>query len=143
MWFYTTTIGKLCMSKISETTSQVFKPHQMGVGVRCGAEAAAHSCQRYIENPDSIQKIMLKVDFRNAFNTIRRDVVIMKVESIVPQALPLVWQAYSEASYLLHGSDTLMSEEGVQQGDPLGPTLFSLAIQDIVEQCINFGANFC
>ena len=107
----------------------------MGVGVRCGAEAAAHSCQRYIENPDSIQKIMLKVDFRNALNTIRRDVVIRKVESIVPQALPLVWQSYSEASFLFHGSDTLMSEEGVQQGDPLGPTLFSLAIQDIVERC--------
>ena len=127
--------GKLCMSKLSESTSQVFRPHQMGVGVQCGAEAAAHSCRRYIENPQSQNKIMLKVDFRNAFNTIRRDLVIREVERIAPEALPLVWQSYSQASYLFHGSDIVLSEEGVQQGDPLGPALFSLAIQSIVDRC--------
>ena len=41
---------------------------------------------------------------------------------------------YEENSYLFFGDNTLDSSKGVQQGDPMGPFLFSLAIMDIVKK---------
>ena len=36
---------------------------------------------------------------------------------------------------MLFCPDTIHSQEGVQQGDPLGPFLFSLGIQDLINDC--------
>ena len=41
---------------------------------------------------------------------------------------PLVWQAYSLPSNLFFRDSIISSATGIQQGDPLGPALFSLAI---------------
>ena len=42
----------------------------------------------------------------------------------------LLWQAYSEPSSLFFGKDILRSETGIQQGDPFGPALFALAVDE-------------
>ena len=42
--------------------------------------------------------------------------------------------AYSTALTLFWGAKTLVSAEGVQQGDPLGPLLFFLAIHKLITQ---------
>ena len=43
------------------------------------------------------------------------------VHDVAPEIYPLVHSAYSSPSTLLGGDHTIMSAEGVQQGDPLGP----------------------
>ena len=49
-----------------------------------------------------------------------------------PEIYPFVWQCYSVQSTLFWSESTLQSAIRVQQGDPLGPALFSLAIQTVV-----------
>ena len=44
-----------------------------------------------------------------------------------------VFQNYSQQSSLFFGESIVESREGVQQGDPLGPFLFSLGIMDIIK----------
>ena len=47
----------------------------------------------------------------------------------------MVWQSYSQPSNLYFNEHIIPSMEGVQQGDPLGPFLFSLGIQDLINSC--------
>ena len=78
--------------------------------------------------------LMLKIDFRNAFNTIRRDVILQLVHDELPYLYPFVHQNYAHKSNLYYGSDIIDSCEGVQQGDPVGSFLFSYGIMSIVKK---------
>ena len=48
-----------------------------------------------------------------------------------------VHQCYSQSSSLRFGHEVLNSSEGVQQGDPIGPLLFALALQPVIVQLGN------
>src|SRR5258708_14346598 len=87
--------------------------------------------------------VLVKLDFKNAFNTVRRDSIFEVVADKVPEILPYVTSSYESPSSLRHGSFTLLSSEGVQQGDPLGPLLFSLAISEALNriECV-FAAGY-
>ena len=96
-------------------------------GVKMGAEAAVHAARLYLRDLDP-SKAVLKLDFRNAFNSIRRDKMLGAVREHAPELYPFVFSAYSSPSSLYWGDKTIQSAEGVQQGDPLGPLLFCLCI---------------
>ena len=54
-----------------------------------------------------------------------------KASSRAPSVLRLASTAYATSSLLVIGNETILSETGVQQGDPLGPVLFALAVDQI------------
>jgi hypothetical protein len=114
-----------------KTIPQILAPHQLGYGIAGGVEAAVHTSRVYLNHLPN-EKAMLKVDFRNAFNSIRRDKMLKAVEQYVPDLLPFVFSAYSSPSILLWNGVQILSAEGIQQGDPLGPMLFCLTIQELV-----------
>ena len=128
--------GKVAMAKLKDSCAALFRPHQLGVGTPKGAEIAVHALRRYIEGNSNASKVVLKIDFKNAFNCIRRDQILTKVKELVPMLYPMVWQSYATASNLyFNGDNIILSKEGVQQGDPLGPFLFSLGIADLMKSC--------
>lgn len=86
---------------------------------------------------------LLKLDFRNAFNSIRRDIILKEVLAKAPSVYPLAFSAYRFPSLLFYGSNTIMSAEGVQQGDPLGPLLFCLGIHDLISSLGSQFKVFC
>ena len=107
---------------------------QMGFGTSMGAEVQSTQPGPYMANMKDDQ-LLLKLDFTNAFNSVRRDKILHSVREKAPALLPLAYSAYHFPSLqLFFGKHTIPSAEGVQKGDPLSPLLliFCLAIHDII-----------
>jgi hypothetical protein len=117
--------AKTCCIHVSERASHILSPRQLGFGVSGGAEAAAHATRLFVQNM-STEHVLIKVDFSNAFNTIRRDTILEAVAIHFPELLPFAISTYGDTSDLVFGDFTLSSSEGAQQGDPLGPLFFAL-----------------
>ena len=105
----------------------------IGFGAPQGAECAVHAARIFLDNL-SQHEALLKVDFRNAFNSIRRDKMMLAAELFVPSLLPFIRSAYSHSSKIFWHDAKLTSAEDVQQGDPIGPLLFCLTIHGLVSQ---------
>ena len=132
-------VAKCVSQSIQEAMGDLLSPLQLGYGTPMGAEAAVHIARTYLHNMQSNQ-LILKIDFRNAFNSIRRDKMLLSVLEHVPEIYPLVFSAYRNPSYLFFDNNIVESAEGVQQGDPLGPLLFSLTIHHLLSHLELLGA---
>ena len=78
-------------------------------------------------------QFFIKIDFKNAFNTLRRDTTLETVVKHFPELLPFAESTIGQSSILQFGDFLLQSAEGAQQGDPLGPLYFCLAFKDLLE----------
>ena len=74
-------------------------------------DAAVHAAQIFLRDLQSNQ-VMMKVDFRNAFNSVCRDKMLLAVEEFIPELLPFVHSAYCESASLMRDSKVVQSSEG-------------------------------
>ena len=88
--------GKMLMFKVTGKCESLFRPHQMGVGTPKGAEAAVHAIRAFVTSHTSRNKVLLKIDFKNAFNQVRRDVILNQVKINTPEIYQFVYQSYSD-----------------------------------------------
>ena len=65
-------------------------------------------------------QLFLKIHIRNTFNTLRKDTILGVIAKHFPELLPYVTSTINNPSDLQFGEFVLFSEEGAQQGDPLG-----------------------
>lgn len=124
--------SKLCNGAVLAKANHLMGSHQLGLGIPRGAEAAAHALRRYVADNSKSGKVVLKVDFRNAFNSISRSHILNLVHKHFPEVYSYVYSAYANPSTLFWESETISSAYGVQQGDPIGPFLFCLGIHGTV-----------
>ena len=69
----------------------------------------------------------------NAFNACSRDTLLHRTRKHLPELFSWVQWCYTCVGELRFGSHRIGSSAGVQQGDPLGPILFSLALLGLTE----------
>ena len=120
---------KIGVKPLSARLGQELRPVQLGFSTNGGCEAAAHAARVYLR--DCKHKRVLKIDMRNAFNSIRRDTFLTAARDRARGAFRLLWQAYSQSTALYYGEEVLHSSTGIQQGDPFGPALFSLGVDEV------------
>ena len=127
-----------CVSSFATDQRRIdFHGTQFGCGTSRGAEITAHVFRNLIENEQNPENIILKMDFKNAFNSLKRDKILDTVFRKRRQIYNYTHSAYSESSHLFFGEKVIQSQEGCQQGDPEGPALFSDTIQDLVNQMVS------
>jgi Reverse transcriptase (RNA-dependent DNA polymerase) len=77
--------------------------------------------------------VIAKLDFCNAFHSVRRNIMLKAVADHLPQLYRFCYLAYCQPSLLMFGHHVIPSEERAPPGDPLGPLLFCLAIQPLYQ----------
>jgi len=103
------------------------------LGTPRDCEAIVHATRSFIAQTQG-EKVLLKLDVKNAFNSIHRDTVLQAAQTHLPEIYPFIWDCYSTNTSLFHGDFHLNSATGVQQGDPFGPALFALAIHRVTSE---------
>jgi hypothetical protein len=113
-------------------------PCQLGVGTAGGVEPIVWKVQKTVDgNEDGA---FLFLDLANAFNSIDRGHLASALRIHNPRLYRAARWAYGADSHLLMKSASgavepmLLSSQGVRQGDPLGPLLFSYAYRERLER---------
>src|SRR5664279_5123278 len=127
-------LGKLLRrcSHVKDACASLLAPRQLGFGVSGGAEAAVRAARRFLDNMQ-LGQLFLRIDFWNAFNTLRRDAILEAIAKHFPELLQYAASTISSPADLQFGQFVLLSEEGAQQGDPLGPLYFCLVFKELLE----------
>jgi hypothetical protein len=118
--------SKLACFQSRNIVNSYLSPHQLG------CEAAIHTTRTFLNNNQNRGKVLLKLDFKNAFNSVERDCILKEVQCHTPLLYPYLYQCYRNPSTLFFGNHLISSSVGAQQGDPCGSMIFSLAIQPII-----------
>ena len=148
--------SKVAVELLSERARTILEPLQLGVKTPNGCEAIIHTTRQWFHKHRSDPtKTAVSVDISNAFNTVHRSAVLQSVRTLFPSLAPWVDCCYRHDSHLFTGSSdvcdqVISSSRGVQQGDPLGPFLFALAVHSAsqearrdTEQAFSSGLDIC
>jgi hypothetical protein len=126
-------VAKCCCYSILEDVRTLFEPLQQGCSQN-GTERIIHTFRNAVDKEDqhTTTKILLKLDMKNAFNSISREAILKEVLEHFPELSRFVYWCYAKHTYLFYANKIILSQLGVQQGDPLGPILFCLALLIVV-----------
>jgi len=127
--------SRLCCLAVRPSLPGVFLPYgQVGVGIPGGLETAIHATRHYISQHASDSTFaLLKIDMKNAFNECSRSAFFARIDDEFPEISAWVKWCYSQPAELRFGSRHIHASSGVQQGDPLGPLLFSLVLMQFID----------
>ena len=123
--------AKVLLARVRGSAAAYLCPRQLGFATRGGAEIAIHATRSLLEEKG--KAVMLKVDFKNAFNSHRRDTMLKQVHERVPELYAMVSQGYEQPTPIAFGSTEIRSRTGCQQGDVFSPLLFCLTVHGTLE----------
>ena len=115
-------VGKVLCHATRDDSNQYFWPLQVGVGVKLGGEAAVHTARQWAErNAGTADKVLLKVDFQNAFNSVDRFALLSETRAAFPGLACWVDWCYPSSDL---ASTPFRQAGAYNKVTPLGPCCF-------------------
>lgn len=137
--------AKLLLVTFMERIDKLMGNVQQGVGRSLGREKVIHLINYITDEEDDFD--LLCVDIENAFNSLSRSAMLDAVLSKFPELFPFVRQQHMYATELWYqtsnGINTVMSQEGCRQGDPLSSFLFALTTLPLFEEMAKISQTNC
>ena len=127
-------VAKCAGSCVKEAMTALLAPHPLGFGVPLGAEAAVHASRIFLNNLQP-GHLILKLDFRNAFNSLRQDRMIAAMEQLAPELLPLVTCANSAPSFPFLGKTLYHPQKVCNRVTPLAHCSSALLSMTCCNSC--------
>ena len=125
-------IGRAVVQCTKMDILRVIGDQQLCVSHMAGCEAAIHTLTDIFETEEC--EAMLFVDASNAFNSINRQVALQNIQRIFPLLAPMIINTYRNPSHLFIDCESIMSREGVTQGDPLAMAFYAIATIPLIEK---------
>jgi hypothetical protein len=72
--------SKLACFQSRNIVNSYLSPHQLGVATKLGCNASIHTTRTFVNNEQNRGKVLLKLDFKNAFNSVERDCILKEVQ---------------------------------------------------------------
>ena len=130
-------IGDTARQIIAKAVLSVAKPDiqeasgclQMCGGQISGIEAAVHAMRTIFNSSDT--EAVLLVDATNSLN---RQVTLQNIRRLCPPLATILINTYRTPTELFADGDTLLSQEGTTQGDPLAMPMYALATIPLIKK---------
>ena len=126
-------IGRAILTTIRDDIQEVAGPLQLCAGQEAGCEAVVHAVRQMFESAEAV----ILVDASNAFNSLNRENALRNVQHLCPSLSTVLINTYREDVYLFINGETLMSEEGTTQGDPLAMAMYAIGILPLIRSLSN------
>ena len=96
-----------------------------------GIEAVVHAVRQSFGSEET--EGILLVDASNAFNSLNRANALANIRCLCPSFSIVLTNTYQKSTELILGRDTLLSQEGTTQGDPLVMPFYALATRPLID----------
>ena len=123
-------IGKAIVRTISNEIQEATGPLQTCAGHLSGCEAAVHAMHQVFENAEAEGVIL--VDATNAFNCLNRQTALLNIKHLCPALSKVLINTYREHIQLFIDGESIPSQEGTTQGDPLAMAIYAVAITPLI-----------
>ena len=77
---------------------------------------------------------IILVDATNAFNSLNRQVALRNIRHLCPPLSKILINTYREDVRLFIDGETLLSQEGTTQGDPLAMAMYAIAVNPLIHR---------
>ena len=124
-------ISKAILYVIKDDIQDAAGSNQLCSGQVAGIEAAVHAVRQSFGSEET--EGILLVDASNVFNSLNRANALANIRCLCSSFSIVLTNTYQKSTELILGRDTLLSQEGTTQGDPLAMPFYALATRLLID----------
>ena len=126
--------GKAILAIVGGDIQETAGALQLCAGQKAGCEAPVHAMRQIFD--DTNTQAVLLVDASNAFNNLNRQTALLNIHLNCPSIAKVLINTYWADTQLFVDGETILSQEGTTQGDPLTMAMYTISTLPLI-QCLN------